>query len=138
MATPVSALAWSAASGLVCGTLPERCAPRVPPAREETPMTDLPDFTLRPAKDEDTERLLEIHASVFPDPRGAEERRRNFHHNALGGLGDLHVVEHEGRLLAHAFLFPLEVWIGGRPVPAGGVASVGVAPEARGRRIASR
>ncbi len=101
-------------------------------------MTDLTDFRFRPAKDEDTDRLLEIHASVFPDPRGPEERRRNFHHNALGGLADLHVVELEGRLLAHAFLFPLEVWIGGRPVPAGGVASVGVAPEARGRRIASR
>ncbi len=98
-------------------------------------MTDL---TLRPAKDEDTERLLEIHASVFPDPRRAEERRRNFHHNTLGSLADLHVVEHEGRLLAHAFLFPLEVWVGGRPVPAAGIASVGVAPEARGRRIASR
>ena len=101
-------------------------------------MTDPTDFTLRPAKDEDTDRLLEIHMSVFPDPRGAEERRRNFHHNVLGGLDDLHVVEHAGRLLAHAFLFPLEVWVGGRPVPAGGIASVGVAPEARGRRIASR
>ena len=98
-------------------------------------MTDL---TLRPAKDEDTERLLEIHAAVFPDPRGAIERRRNFHHNVLGNLDDLHVVEHEGRLLAHAFLFPMQVWVGGKPVQAGGIASVGVAPEARGRRIASR
>ncbi len=101
-------------------------------------MTENDDLLLRPARDEDTDRLLEIHASVFPDPRGEVERRRNFHHNSLGGVADLHVVELHGRVLAHAFLFPLEIWLGGRPVPAGGVASVGVAPEARGRRIATR
>ena len=98
-------------------------------------MTDL---TLRPAREEDIERLLEIHVSAFPDPRGIVERRRNFVHNSLGTFEDLHVVADGARVLAHAFLFPLEVWIGGRPVKVGGVASVGVAPEARGRRVAGR
>jgi predicted acetyltransferase len=53
----------------------------------------------------------------------------------LGTLDELHVVEEGARIVAHAFLFGLEVWFGGRPVKAGGIASVGVAPEARGRGV---
>jgi predicted acetyltransferase len=85
----------------------------------------------------DLERLLEVHMSVFPDPRGIEARRRNFEQNALGDYSDLRVVEDEGRVIAHAFLFPLEAWFGGRAMRAGGIASVGVAPEARGRGVAT-
>jgi predicted acetyltransferase len=93
------------------------------------------ELRVRPAQQGDLERLLEIHASAFPDSRGYEARRRNFEHNALGSLDDLRVVEQNGRVVAHAFLFRLDVWIGGRPARTGAIASVGVAPEARGRGV---
>ena len=92
---------------------------------------------LRPACEDDLERLLEIHARAFPDPRGREARLRNFRANPLGDLSDLHVALDGGVIVGHAFLFPLEGWFGGARVRVGGVASVGVAPEARGRGVGS-
>src|SRR5262245_39979606 len=78
---------------------------------------------VRPARAADVDRLLEIHANAFPDPRAMEARRRNFLENALGNFDDLRVVEEEGgRIVAHAFLFRLEAWFGGRGVPSGGIA----------------
>jgi len=93
-------------------------------------------LSFRPACDGDLDRILEIHANAFPDPRGAEERRRNFTHNPWARLDDLVVAEDAGAIVAHAFLFSLRAWFGGAPVRVGGIASVGVAPEARGRRVA--
>jgi predicted acetyltransferase len=84
------------------------------------------------------DRLVEIHTSAFPDPRGTETRRRNFAANPLGDLEHLHVAELDGLVVGHAFVFPLEAWFGGRSVRFGGIASVGVAPEARGTGVASR
>lgn len=94
---------------------------------------------LRQAREGDLERLLEIHASAFPDPRGVDERRTNFLANPLGTFDDLFAVVETatGAVLAHGFLFRLEVWFGGRPVPVSGIASVAVAPEARGRGVAA-
>jgi predicted acetyltransferase len=89
----------------------------------------------RTARAGDLDRLIEIHLAAFPDPRPPEVRKRNFLHNALGPLEDLHVVERDGALVAHAFLFRLEVWFGGRRVQVGAIASVGVAPEARGQGV---
>jgi predicted acetyltransferase len=80
--------------------------------------------------------LVEIHLSAFPDPRGVEARRRLLSHNELGGLEHLFVAERGGLVLAHAFLFDLEAWFGGRRVKVGAIASVGVAPEARGEALA--
>jgi predicted acetyltransferase len=91
----------------------------------------------RIAREADLDRLVEIHSAAFPDPRGPEARRRNFVHNPLGVLDDLHVVERDGIPVAHAFLFHLEAWFGGRRVPVGAIASVGVAPEARGLGVAT-
>ena len=93
--------------------------------------------TFRTATLEDVDRLVEIHTAAFPDDRGHAERRRNFLQNALGSLDDLHVVLHEGRIVAHAFLFSLGAYFGGQRVAVGGIASVGVAPEARRRGVAS-
>lgn len=93
--------------------------------------------TFRTATLEDVDRLVEIHTAAFPDDRGHAERRRNFLQNPLGTLDDLHVVLHEGRLVGHAFLFTLGAFFGGQRVPLGGIASVGVAPEARRRGVAS-
>jgi predicted acetyltransferase len=90
----------------------------------------------RRATEDDLDRLIEIHTSAFPDPRPYDARARNFTHNALGALDDLRVVD-DGGIVAHAFLFPLEATFGSAKVRAGGIASVGVAPEARGRGIAA-
>jgi predicted acetyltransferase len=95
-------------------------------------------LTFRRAREEDVDRLVDIHASAFPDPRRPDARVRNFTRNPLGELSDLRVAEEGGAVLAHGFLFPLSVWVGGACVPAGGVATVGVAPEARGKGVGSR
>jgi predicted acetyltransferase len=94
--------------------------------------------SFRPAHEDDLERLIDIHTAAFPDGRGRDVRRTNFAHNALGALEDLRVLTEGGALLAHAFLFPLEAWFGGVRVRVAGVATVGVAPEARGRGLGSQ
>jgi predicted acetyltransferase len=94
--------------------------------------------SFRPATEDDLERLVDIHAGAFPDPRDHDARVRNFARNAFGALSDLWVLVDGGVALAHAFLFPLEAWFGGRRVAVGGVATVGVAPEARGRGLGTR
>jgi predicted acetyltransferase len=94
--------------------------------------------SLRPAREDDLERIVEIHTSAFPDPRGHDARLRHFTHNPLGSLSDLWLLVEGEHTLAQAFLFPLEAWYGGRRVPIGGVASVAVAPEGRGRGLGTR
>ncbi|HEY2510906.1 MAG TPA: GNAT family N-acetyltransferase [Polyangiaceae bacterium] len=97
-------------------------------------MTDL---SFRPACEADLDRLLDLHASAFPDPRGHAERRTNFCANPLGSLGDLWVALRGDVIQAHAFLLPLRGWFGGVSLPVAGVATVGVAPEARGTGVAA-
>jgi predicted acetyltransferase len=94
-------------------------------------------FSFRAAADADLDRLVAIHTSAFPDPRGHEPRAKNFRMNKLGALSDLRVAvaERGGEIVAHALVFPLEAWFGGARVKVGGVASVGVAPEARGEGV---
>lgn len=96
------------------------------------------DIQIRTARDEDIERLISIHMTAFPDARNRDQRRRNFVENMRGPLADLCVAERGGALLAHAFLFRMATWIGGNEIGMGGVASVGVAPEARGQGIARK
>jgi len=91
---------------------------------------------VRPAREADLDRVLEIHIAVFPDPRPIETRRRVFLSNRLGDFSSLRVVEQDGEILGHAFAFPVSVWFGGRPVRGSAIASVGVAPEARGQGLA--
>jgi predicted acetyltransferase len=91
---------------------------------------------VRAARESDLDRILEIHVAAFPDPRPIEVRRRLFVQNRLGDFAHLRVVERADEVLAHAFSFPLAVWFGGREVPGSAIASVGVAPEARGQGIA--
>jgi predicted acetyltransferase len=97
-----------------------------------------PAITFRPAREEDLERAVDIHRAAFPDPRGHEARMRNFTRNALGDLSHLCLLLERGTTLAHGFLFPLEAWFGGARVRVGGIATLGVAPEARGRGLGSR
>jgi predicted N-acetyltransferase YhbS len=85
------------------------------------------------------DRLIEIHFSAFPDDRGRGARERNFCENRLGPLSDLRVAEDAaGRVVGHAFLFSLEFHLNRGRVRAAGIASVGVAPEARCAGIATR
>jgi predicted acetyltransferase len=93
-------------------------------------------LSVRTARKSDLDRLVEIHLSAFPDPRGVEARRRLLSSNEFGGLDCLFVAERGGLVLAHAFLFELGFWFGGRRVSAGAIASVGVAPEVRGEAVA--
>lgn len=97
----------------------------------------MPGPLVRPAREEDLDRLIEIHSCAFPDARGHEARRRNFGQNALGSFADLRVVELLGDVVGHGFLLPLATFVGGARVEVGGIASIGVAPEARGRGVAT-
>ena len=106
-------------------------------------------FELTLAKSTDLERMLAIHAAAFPGARSVAERRANFLDNPRGGASDLFVVRvrsaareatdssalREGDVVGHAFLFRMHMWIAGKSVPVGGVASIGVASEARGRGV---
>lgn len=95
-----------------------------------------PRVRVRPARDEDLDRLVTVHAAAFPDARNRDARRRNFTENARGSFSDLWVAEVDRTVVGHCFLFRLTTWIAGRQMPVGGVASLGVAPEARGRGVA--
>ncbi len=95
------------------------------------------DRQYRAATEADLDRLLEIHLAAYPDPRSVAARQRNFTQSPFGPLGDLVVVEERGVLVAHAFLFRLRAFFGGARVKVGGIGSVAVAPEARGRGVAT-
>jgi predicted acetyltransferase len=93
---------------------------------------------LRQARAQDIDRLVSIHTNAYPDARGHDARVSHLCNHPLGALDDLWVLEERGVLVAHGFLFALEAWFGGERVRMGGVATVGVAPEARGRGVGSR
>src|SRR5579883_3433553 len=89
----------------------------------------------RPAAPDDLERLVDIHASAFPDERDRDARARHLTRNAFGGLEDMWVATDRDVPVGHAFLYALEAWFGGARARVGGVATLGVAPEARGRGV---
>jgi len=93
------------------------------------------DVRVRVAEERDLDALLTVHAAAFPDPRGREARRKNFCENPRGALSDLFVAERGGRIVGHGFLFPMRAYFGGQAVTVGGVASVGVTPDARRSRV---
>jgi predicted acetyltransferase len=95
---------------------------------------------IREATEADVERLVEIHTFAFPDSRGHDARVRNFRAKPLGGLSRLRVAydtDLGGRLVGHAFLLDLRVFVEGRPVRMGGIATVGVEGAHRGRGVAT-
>lgn len=93
------------------------------------------ELSFRSATEEDLDRLLEVGLAAYPDVRSAEERRRGLTANPFGALSDLVVAEHDGTIVAQAFNYPLESFFGGKRLSVGGIASVAVAPEARGRGV---
>jgi predicted acetyltransferase len=92
---------------------------------------------IRPATEADLDRLVEIHMASYPDDRGVPARRMNFVQNSIGRLEDLRVVERDGQVVGQGFgFFDLATWFAGRAVPTLGIASIAVAPEARGTGVA--
>lgn len=98
-------------------------------------MAQFPDLTFRSAAEEDVPRLVEIHLAAYPSPFTVDVRTRNFLANPFGSIEDLTVAEIGGDIVAHAFLFAFESSFGARRVNVGGIASVAVAPEVRGRGV---
>jgi predicted acetyltransferase len=93
-------------------------------------------FRVRVAREDDLERLVEIHACAYPDGGGYDHHERRFTHASFGGLTNFRVIESGSRVVGHCALYPLELWLGGRKLSVGGIASLGVAPEARGEGAA--
>ena len=94
---------------------------------------------IRPAKTADLDRLAEIHSVCYPDARNLSSRLARFPHHPVGNgsLEAVRVAEVGRTIVGHAFLFNVRVSIGGRLVPAAAIATVGIAPEARGNGYAS-
>jgi predicted acetyltransferase len=88
-------------------------------------------FRVRTAREEDVDTLIEIGLSAYPDSGGFERRRLHLLQNSFGNLGDVRVIEKDGRIAGQAALYAIEVWISGRRIPCAGIASVAVAPGER-------
>ncbi len=95
---------------------------------------------IRQAKIADLDRLAEIHAVAYPDARNLSSRLARFsrHPFGNGSLEAVRVAEVGKTIVGHAFLFDVRVSLGGRLVPAAAIATVGIAPEARGHGYASQ
>jgi predicted acetyltransferase len=91
---------------------------------------------VRPALEADLEDLAEIHACAYPEPGGNDLHARRLTHNAFGGLECVRAAQRDCTVVGLAALYPLEVWLGGRRVPAFGIGSLAVAPEARRQGVA--
>jgi predicted acetyltransferase len=92
--------------------------------------------SIRGAREADLDRLVEVHVASYPDERNAAARKLNFTNNASGPLADLVVATDGGVIVGHGFGFAMRAYFGGVAVPVVGIASIAVAPEARGRGIA--
>jgi predicted acetyltransferase len=91
----------------------------------------------RPAREEDLDRVIEIHTCAYPDGRSYEHRRRTLTQHPLGDLADLRVVEEDGKIVAQGFLFSARTFIGTGQMDIGVITAIAVAPEARGRGVAT-
>jgi predicted acetyltransferase len=95
-------------------------------------------MNIRPACEDDLDRVIEIHSCAYPDGRGYDGRRRYLTQHPLGELKDLRVVEDSEKIIAQGFLFPARTFIGGGQMDIGAISAIAVAPEARGQGIGSR
>lgn len=90
----------------------------------------------RQATEADRERVIELEGFGYPSEASYAERERAIFRNPYGDLRDFVVGTIDGEIVCQAFLFRLVTHYGGQPVKTGGIASVAVAPEARGRGVA--
>jgi len=95
---------------------------------------------VRNAAVEDVARLAEIHTHAYPVPRAREFRERRFTHNPMGPLDNAFVVTRDSspgaEVVAHGFVHSSHMRMRDAWVPCGAIASIGVAPEARGQGVA--
>jgi predicted acetyltransferase len=89
---------------------------------------------IRPPRDEDDRQIYEVNRLAFGGPREPDERRL-WSHRKEGWYG--FVAELDGRVVGTLKVREYQQFFGGQVVPMGGVASVAVAPSARGRGVAS-
>jgi predicted acetyltransferase len=94
--------------------------------------------TFRHATDDDIDELVDVHARAYPYPLSQSARMRRFSSNPIGPLSNLVLAERDGQVVAHGFAHPAGMYVRGREVAVCALASVGVAPEARGQGIATR
>lgn len=87
----------------------------------------------RTATKRDLDRLAAIHLVAYPDDRNAITREENLTRNPFGSLTDVIVGEDDGVILSTGRLFGFRTAFGGRSLRMGGIASIAVAPEARGQ-----
>jgi predicted acetyltransferase len=97
-----------------------------------------PDLHFRPAEAADTPAICALSLIAYPafsdTAEGRAQRYRQL--DALYSLERL-VVERAGRHVGQYATFAHEIWLGGRPSPVGGLASIAVAPEARRTGVAA-
>jgi predicted acetyltransferase len=95
------------------------------------------ELVFRPGTAADVDRLVEIHLSAYPDPRSLAARRRRFESPPFGHPDCVVVAERQGIIVGHALSLRMELAALGQWLPVTGVATIGVAPEARGQGVAS-
>ncbi|HEX9889939.1 MAG TPA: GNAT family N-acetyltransferase, partial [Nitriliruptorales bacterium] len=80
----------------------------------------------RPMADDDVEQILAMREAAFGLPRLPEDAERSLD-------GEYHVIADGAEVLGVLRVYRWSQWFGGNRVPTAGVASVTVAPKARGR-----
>jgi predicted acetyltransferase len=94
-------------------------------------------LSIRQAREEDLPAIARVGSQAFPK-MDAQARLRELRENPRVRVEDILVAEEEGELRGIATVYPMTVWWSGVEWPAGGLASVAVAPEARRRGVARR
>lgn len=90
--------------------------------------------TLRTARDEDRQALHDLGQQAFAaQPASYDEQ----HDRNASPLERRLVAEEAGLIIGKLAVWDFGQWFGGRRVPMGGVAGVAVAPDARGRGVAT-
>jgi predicted acetyltransferase len=94
-------------------------------------------WVVRPASEADFERMCEIHSFSYPGSGSHEQQKREVIRDGFGGgFAARRVVERDGRIVGGGAIYALEMWLGGKKVQVGGVASLAIAPEARRQGVA--
>jgi predicted acetyltransferase len=91
------------------------------------------DLILRPPVEADYDAMGQLHAAAYPAlGLSPAERARRIHDDPRIAPHQRIVADLDGQLVGMYSLLRLDVWLGGKPVPTGGLAGVAVAPHARG------
>ncbi len=96
----------------------------------------LPDLAIQPACRSDIHPLADLWSRAFPGRRDAAARAAELERGGrYGGLDDVLVARHQGRLAAACRIYRLTQVVAGREMPVMGLAAVAVEPHFRRRGI---